>query len=170
MEAKAAAKERFDEAREQLIGLSHRIHAHPELGFEEEKSSTWLCEALDAAGFTVEKGICDLPTAFRARARLRPSPHRHLRGVRLPPRHRPRLRPQHHRRLSDRRGPRRRQARRRGGPHHQRHRHARRRSRQRQRQNPHARARRLRRHPRRHDGPPRALRHGQGEDHRRVDV
>ncbi|MGA7522876.1 MAG: M20 family metallopeptidase [Acidobacteriaceae bacterium] len=67
MEAKAAARERFDGAREQLIGLSHRIHAHPEIGFEEEKSSTWLCEALDAAGFVVEKGICDLPTAFRAR-------------------------------------------------------------------------------------------------------
>ena len=66
MDAKAGAKERFDGAQESLIALSHRIHAHPELGFEEEQSSTWLCEALDAAGFTVEKGICDLPTAFRA--------------------------------------------------------------------------------------------------------
>jgi amidohydrolase len=67
MDAKAAARERFESSRDELIGLSHRIHGHPELGFEEEKSSAWLCESLDAAGFTVEKGICDLPTAFRAR-------------------------------------------------------------------------------------------------------
>jgi amidohydrolase len=68
MQAKSAARECFESAREGLIALSHRIHAHPELGFEEVKASTWLCEALDDAGFAVEKGICDLPTAFRARA------------------------------------------------------------------------------------------------------
>jgi amidohydrolase len=68
MDPKHAAQERFDSAREELIELSHRIHAHPELGFEEEKSSVWLCEALTEAGFDVQKGICGLPTAFRARA------------------------------------------------------------------------------------------------------
>lgn len=68
MQPKQGAKERFDTAREALIALSHRIHAHPELGFEEEKSSAWLCDALDDAGFAVQKGICDLPTAFRATA------------------------------------------------------------------------------------------------------
>jgi amidohydrolase len=68
MDPKHAAQERFESAREGLIELSHRIHAHPELGFEEEKSSVWLCEALTDAGFDVQKGICDLPTAFRARA------------------------------------------------------------------------------------------------------
>jgi amidohydrolase len=68
MEAKSGARERFDSARDGLIGLSRRIHANPELGFEEEKASAWLCEALDESGFSVEKGICDLPTAFRARA------------------------------------------------------------------------------------------------------
>ncbi len=67
MDAKTAARERFDAGQDALIGLSHRIHGHPELGFEEEKSSAWLCEALDAAGFAVEKGVCDLPTAFRAK-------------------------------------------------------------------------------------------------------
>jgi amidohydrolase len=67
MDAKTAARESFESARESLIDLSHRIHAHPELGFEEEKSSTWLCERLVDAGFSVEKGICDLPTAFLAR-------------------------------------------------------------------------------------------------------
>jgi amidohydrolase len=68
MDPKLAAKERFESAREELIELSHRIHAHPELGFEEERSSVWLCEALTDAGFDVQKGICNLPTAFRARA------------------------------------------------------------------------------------------------------
>jgi amidohydrolase len=68
MDPKLAAQERFESAREELIELSHRIHAHPELGFEEEKSSLWLCEALTDAGFEVQQGICELPTAFRARA------------------------------------------------------------------------------------------------------
>src|SRR5262249_56218543 len=68
MNAKAGARERFELARNSLIELSHRIHAHPELGFEEEKASSWLCESLTEAGFSVEKGLCDLPTAFLARA------------------------------------------------------------------------------------------------------
>jgi amidohydrolase len=68
MDIKAAARERIDEAREHLLELSHRIHAHPELGFEEEQAVGWLADSLDAAGFTVDRGICDLPTAFVARA------------------------------------------------------------------------------------------------------
>ncbi|MEJ2007949.1 MAG: M20 family metallopeptidase [Acidobacteriota bacterium] len=68
MDPKSAARESFESAHDGLIELSHRIHAHPELGFEEEKASAWLCEFLGDAGFAVEKGICDLPTAFRARA------------------------------------------------------------------------------------------------------
>lgn len=68
MDAKSAARERFECSHDELTELSHRIHAHPELGFEEEKSSSWLCEALADAGFAVKKGICDLPTAFRASA------------------------------------------------------------------------------------------------------
>jgi len=68
MDAKSAAKERVDRARESLIALSHRIHAHPELAFEEEKSCAWLCEALSEGGLTVERGVSALPTAFCARA------------------------------------------------------------------------------------------------------
>jgi len=67
MDAKAGARERFDAARDSLIALSHRIHAYPELGFEEERAAAWLSEALSNAGFAVETGICDLPTAFVAR-------------------------------------------------------------------------------------------------------
>jgi len=68
MDAKSAARERFNSARDSLVALSHRIHSHPELGFEEEKASSWLCEALADAGFAVEKGAGQVPTAFRARA------------------------------------------------------------------------------------------------------
>ena len=66
--AKSAARERFESACDGLIDLSHRIHAYPELGFEEDQASSWLCESLSDAGFKAEKGICDLPTAFLARA------------------------------------------------------------------------------------------------------
>ncbi|HTS46554.1 MAG TPA: M20/M25/M40 family metallo-hydrolase, partial [Bryobacteraceae bacterium] len=66
--AKQAAQERLESAREDLVSLSHRIHSRPELGFEEEHASAWLCEALDAAGFAVENGAAGLPTAFIARA------------------------------------------------------------------------------------------------------
>ncbi len=68
MDAKAAARESLREVQEKLLELSRRIHAHPELGFEEERASAWLAEALDEAGFAVERGVCHLPTAFKARA------------------------------------------------------------------------------------------------------
>src|SRR5262249_34846257 len=68
MDLKTAARTRFEASRPAVIALSHRIHAHPELGFAEEQASTWLAEMLTDAGFTVDKGICDLPTAFVARA------------------------------------------------------------------------------------------------------
>ena len=34
MDAKAGARERLESQRDALIALSHRIHAHPEVGFE----------------------------------------------------------------------------------------------------------------------------------------
>jgi amidohydrolase len=68
METKTAVQARFDAIRPQMLALSHRIHAHPEIGFEEEQAATWLCEVLTDAGFRVDQGICDLPTAFSASA------------------------------------------------------------------------------------------------------
>ncbi|MYK35056.1 MAG: M20 family metallopeptidase [Chloroflexi bacterium] len=65
-DAKEAAQATVDAARDDLTALSRRIHANPELGYEEEQASGWLEEMLDAAGFAVEPGICGLPTAFRA--------------------------------------------------------------------------------------------------------
>jgi len=68
MDARAAARERLEAYRDALVGLSRRIQAYPELGFEEERASAWIADELAAAGFAVERGICDLPTAFVARA------------------------------------------------------------------------------------------------------
>lgn len=68
MNAKAGAQERFRSIQKQVLDLSHRIHAHPELGFEEENACQWLCEALADGGMKVERGVCDVPTAFIARA------------------------------------------------------------------------------------------------------
>jgi amidohydrolase len=68
MDAKQRVRESVTHQREALVALSHRIHASPELGFEEEKASTWLSEALTAAGFSVESGAAGMPTAFIARS------------------------------------------------------------------------------------------------------
>jgi amidohydrolase len=67
-DVKEAARERVEQARDGLVALSHRIHAHPELGFEEERACAWLCELLEGAGLEVEHGVGELPTAFAARA------------------------------------------------------------------------------------------------------
>ncbi|MCL5961433.1 MAG: M20 family metallopeptidase [Chloroflexi bacterium] len=63
---KRIAIEEVDRLRDELIDLSLRIHANPELAFEEYKAVEWLTGALDARGFRVERGFCDLATAFRA--------------------------------------------------------------------------------------------------------
>jgi amidohydrolase len=67
-DAKAAARERIEGARERLLELSHRIHAEPELGMEEEKACAWLSDELTGAGFAVERGVGGLDTAFSARS------------------------------------------------------------------------------------------------------
>ena len=66
--AKDGSREKLRSMQQRLIDLSHRIHAHPELGFEEEKASSWLADTLDQAGFRVEKGVAGMETAFLARA------------------------------------------------------------------------------------------------------
>src|SRR5512140_1912068 len=68
MNAKQGAREHADGLRRQLLELSHRIHARPEIGFEEEFACSLLCDTMDAAGFEVTRGTCGLPTAFVARA------------------------------------------------------------------------------------------------------
>ncbi|MFN8558451.1 MAG: M20 family metallopeptidase [Dehalococcoidia bacterium] len=52
-----------------MIDLSLRIHAHPELSFQEVRACGWLSDWLAGEGFTVERGLGSLPTAFRGEAR-----------------------------------------------------------------------------------------------------
>ncbi len=52
--------------RNRLGEISLKIHDNPELGFEEEKAAELLSGYLEENGFSVERGICQLPTAFRA--------------------------------------------------------------------------------------------------------
>jgi amidohydrolase len=57
---------RIDELAPELWDLALRIHAHPELGFEEHQAAAWLSEALEKGGFRIERGAGGVPTAFRA--------------------------------------------------------------------------------------------------------
>ncbi|MGQ9573239.1 MAG: M20 family metallopeptidase [Dehalococcoidia bacterium] len=63
---KKKAIDEIEARRDQLIELSLRIHANPETAFREVKAADWLTDYLEAEGFTVERGICQIGTAFRA--------------------------------------------------------------------------------------------------------
>jgi amidohydrolase len=60
------ATKAIEAASASLIELSHFVHAHPELGYEEFASSEAVALAAEEAGLDVERGIASLPTAFRA--------------------------------------------------------------------------------------------------------
>lgn len=64
--AKGEAQRSVAAERTALIELSHRIHASPEVAFEEVQSCIWLAESLMAAGFDVQKLTGRLSTAFIA--------------------------------------------------------------------------------------------------------
>jgi amidohydrolase len=55
-----------DRLADDLEKLSHRIHDNPELAYQEVKAAAWLSEYLAAHGFTVERGVAGVQTAFRA--------------------------------------------------------------------------------------------------------
>ena len=63
---KSSVTAKVEAQRRQLRDLSLKIHANPELGFKEVKASGWLTDYLEKNGFSVERGICKLKTAFRA--------------------------------------------------------------------------------------------------------
>jgi len=63
---KQSIVKRVDAQRAQLKNLALKIHAHPEMGFKEFKASGWLSDYLEGKGFTLKRGICEIPTAFKA--------------------------------------------------------------------------------------------------------
>jgi len=62
---KASVIGEIDARRHQLSELSLKIHSNPELGFHETKAAAWLSQYLEENGFAIERGICELATAFR---------------------------------------------------------------------------------------------------------
>ena len=68
-DVKQRVAEAVEAARDEIIDLSHRIHADPEPAFEEHHASAWIAEALRRHGFEVEHPAGSLATAVRATRR-----------------------------------------------------------------------------------------------------
>ncbi|WP_051939141.1 M20 family metallopeptidase [Phaeacidiphilus oryzae] len=66
-ELRRQVEERARELNGSLIALSHRLHAEPELAFQEHRSAAAIASLAQKAGFTVQRGAGGLPTAFDAR-------------------------------------------------------------------------------------------------------
>ena len=58
--------EEIERERKKLIEMSDFIFDNPEYGGEEIKAAEVLTNYLEKNGFQVERGIAELPTAFRA--------------------------------------------------------------------------------------------------------
>lgn len=56
----------IDETRADVLQMSQFVHAHPEIALEEVTSAAAVADTLERHGFTVERGVAGLPTAFKA--------------------------------------------------------------------------------------------------------
>jgi amidohydrolase len=56
-----------DSIRDDIVRVSHSIHAHPELGLHENWSCAFLCREAAAMGFEVESPVAGMETAFVAK-------------------------------------------------------------------------------------------------------
>lgn len=65
-EAKSRLAAAVEGARDEIIELSHRIHANPEPAFEEHRAAAWVAEAVSRHGYRVEQPAGRLATAIRA--------------------------------------------------------------------------------------------------------
>jgi amidohydrolase len=66
IDTKQRIAEAVEAARDEILDLSHRIHADPEPAFEEHHASAWVADALRNHGFEVEHPAGSLATAVRA--------------------------------------------------------------------------------------------------------
>lgn len=58
--------ETIDKMQNELLTLSHQIHDHPELGFQEHQAVGFIRTFLKGHGFEVETPYCGLDTSFKA--------------------------------------------------------------------------------------------------------
>src|SRR5262249_27700264 len=56
-------------AADEIVDLSHRIHAAPEVAFEERQAAGWIADVLRRHGYAVEHPAGSLETAIRATRR-----------------------------------------------------------------------------------------------------
>ena len=63
---KQRAGDEIEGRREELLALSHTIHANPELSWKEYEASRLVADRLGAAGFAVERGAYGIETAVEA--------------------------------------------------------------------------------------------------------
>ena len=66
MHSREKIAQSIDAAKGEILHLSHQIHEHPELKFEESFACDLLTRAIRGLGLEVQAGIAGLPTAFRA--------------------------------------------------------------------------------------------------------
>jgi amidohydrolase len=64
-ELKKLVVKEIEDRSEALGELSRKIHDNPETAFEEYQAAAWLSAYLEEDGFSLERGICEMPTAFR---------------------------------------------------------------------------------------------------------
>lgn len=63
---KSVALEWVDAHADLIVGIHQQMWEHPEVGLQEYAASKLLADTLEAHGFTVERGVAGMPTAFVA--------------------------------------------------------------------------------------------------------
>lgn len=66
-DAKAQVRRAIEDRKTELLDLSHDIHTHPELNYQEHYSADRAATMLEGNGFEIERGVGSLDTAFVAR-------------------------------------------------------------------------------------------------------
>ena len=74
MDFKSQVGHRIDEHRDEIVGVSRRIHEEPELGHQEYKASKLLAGELERHGYDVKLGVSGMETAFIASRRRKKGP------------------------------------------------------------------------------------------------
>ena len=91
----------IDRMQHELLALSHQIHDHPELGYEEHQAVASIRSFLEDRGFQVETPYCGLDTSFKVVKKRKRSGTENCFscGIRCAPRNRSWLWSQYHRNL-----------------------------------------------------------------------